>query len=249
MRIDRGRGFKTVPAWNRPWAAYIVIVSSLLQLLGCRPALPEAIQSHSLAYHRLNSDRTDIVSSKLSASSDTSIIVTSVGRGSLTAFTPPTDEAGNALLQLGEVHAYTKWKNSGTALYMHTYGEPFRGLTVHNTTPGDDEITLAAVAISGTRVQDFVWNEVLRGNAITSQSVHTTGPATLVAFWWGDAGVKGWKRAMPNNRFRVINSVLASGALVQCAVAVKYVAEPGEYNVTWTAKPSQGAQLWLVAVQ
>ena len=75
------------------------------------------------------------------------------------------------------------------------------------------------------------------------------GPATLVAYWWGDAGVDDDKTAVPDNGFTVVDSILLAGALVQCAVATKEVAEAGTYDVTWTATPTQGAQLWLVAVQ
>ena len=39
------------------------------------------------------------------------------------------------------------------------------------------------------------------------------------------------------------------GHLVQCAVAVRQVSAAGTYNVTWTSTPTQGAQLWIVAVQ
>ena len=95
----------------------------------------------------------------------------------------------------------------------------------------------------------FRSNEALSGQPTTSLSVTTTGPATLVAFWWGDAGTNSNKTAVPNNGFVVIDSILQSGALVQCAVAAKEVAAAGTYNVTWTATPQQGAQLWLVAVQ
>ncbi|HVK84497.1 MAG TPA: hypothetical protein VM513_10350 [Kofleriaceae bacterium] len=35
----------------------------------------------------------------------------------------------------------------------------------------------------------------------------TTGPATLVAFWWGDGGVWGDKTAVPNNGFVVVVAV------------------------------------------
>jgi hypothetical protein len=121
-------------------------------------------------------------------------------------------------------------------------------------TPAEDEITLATVVVAGTKIQDFVWNEVIAGrwfnrNKIRTKAVTTTGPATLVAFWWGDAGVRNDKKARPNNGFRVIDSVLESGALVQCAVAVKRVESAGTYDVTWKAEPVQGAQLWLLAVQ
>ena len=95
-----------------------------------------------------------------------------------------------------------------------------------------------------------MWNEVVTG-PLTSRTVRTTGPATLIAFWWGD----GFERdgpgytAVPNNGFTVTDSVLMSGSLIQCAVAVRTVSAAGTYDVTWTATPVQGAQLWLVAVE
>ena len=75
------------------------------------------------------------------------------------------------------------------------------------------------------------------------------GPALLVAWWWGDGDVAGDKTAVPNNGFTVIHSILKAGPLVQCCVAVKQVSAAGTYNVTWAATPTQGAQLWIAAIQ
>ncbi len=84
----------------------------------------------------------------------------------------------------------------------------------------------------------------------------TTGPATLVAFWWGDGNVDFVHTAIPNNGFNVIDSFLPTGALIQSAVATKDVSAAGTYNVTWNSQNpdnnpahNEGAQLWLVAVQ
>jgi hypothetical protein len=79
--------------------------------------------------------------------------------------------------------------------------------------------------------------------------VTTTGPATLVAFWWGDADVADDKTAVPSDGFQVVDALLLEGALVQCAVATREVGAAGTYSVTWTATPLQGAQLYLVAVE
>jgi hypothetical protein len=180
-----------------------------------------------------------------------STIVVGVGRGSLGAHALPTDNKGNApYRQLGEARAYTNWPSSGTALYSFTQMSGGPDHVIRASTPPDDEITLAAVeVIEGAYVHAFEWNEVLAGRPLKSRSVTTTGPATLIAFWWGDAGVNEDKTAVPNNGFVVVDSVLEEGALVQGAVAVKNVSAAGTYDVTWTATPRQGAQLWLVAVQ
>ncbi len=88
------------------------------------------------------------------------------------------------------------------------------------------------------------------GETLTSGNVTTTGPAMLVAFWWGDGGIREMT-AVPNNGFVVIESFLhlpgSSG--VQAAVAVRQVDTAGTYSVTWTGQPDQGAILWLLAFQ
>ncbi len=87
-------------------------------------------------------------------------------------------------------------------------------------------------------------------SSLTSGNVTTTGPATLIAVWWGDAFVYDMS-AVPDNGFTVIDRFLhlppESG--VQCAVAARQVAKAGTYHVTWTGRPSQRAILWLFAFQ
>ena len=85
---------------------------------------------------------------------------------------------------------------------------------------------------------------------LTSGEVTTTGPAVLIAVWWGDGNVRDM-RAVPDNGFKVIDSFLRlppeSG--VQCAVAYRQVDHAGIYHVTWTGSPRQRAILWLFAFQ
>lgn len=101
---------------------------------------------------------------------------------------------------------------------------------------------------NGGRVAQHTWREVPPGSPLTSASVTTTGPAQLIAFWFGDAGIS-LQTAIPNNGFQVVESLLINDAIVQVAVATKYAPAAGTYNVTWTATPLQGAQLYMVAVQ
>lgn len=88
------------------------------------------------------------------------------------------------------------------------------------------------------------------GATITSGQVTTTGPATLVAIWWGEAGALKMT-AVPDHGFKVIDQYLdlPPNSGVQCAVAVKQVDGPGTYDVSWTGTPAQGAILWLFAFQ
>lgn len=209
------------------------------------------VGAHGLAFYRYNvTSPTTISTPVLGTQSTGSTLIVSVGRGNRYVFELPTDNKGNApYQQLGTAQKYTRYPDSGTALYAFPNMAGGDGHVIRTSTPADDEITLAAVeVINATRVVQFEWNEALAA-PLTSKSVTTTGPATLVAFWWGDAGIHDDKTAVPNNDFFVVDSILKSGELVQCAVAVKNVAAAGTYNVTWTATPAQGAQLWLVAVQ
>ncbi len=207
--------------------------------------------AHGLAYFRVESHAESLATPAMTTAGAGSTIVVSTGRGAVSAMAVPTDSHGNTpYVQLGATHTYTLWPSSGTALYAYAGAQGGADHVVTVSTPYDDELTLAAVeVIDGTVIQDQQWNEVLVGNPLTSRSVTTTGPATLVAFWWGDGGADDDKTAVPDGGFTVVDSILLAGSLVQCAVAVREVSAAGTYDVTWTATPAQGAQLWLVAVQ
>jgi hypothetical protein len=192
-----------------------------------------------------------------------STIVVSVGRGKNNLFAPPTDNQGNSPYQQVEaMHPYTgTYPDSGTALYAFASAAGGDGFRVSNTTDAADEITLAAVeVVDSSRIAAHAWkyvacsdtsNQATCPDTTTSDSVMVTdpGPATLIAFWWGDANQYFDKTAVPGDGFTRIDSVLKVGSLVQCAVAVKNVTGPGTYQVSWTATPRQGAQLYLIAVQ
>lgn len=209
-----------------------------------------ALGAHALAFQRLREVGASLSVSGLSTRASGSTLLVGVGRGDLIS-TAPTDSAGNVFVQLDQAHTYTLFPAAGTTLHacQQARGMDGHAVTVVKANP-DDEVTLTVVEVVGAGVvRDVQWREVRSGQPLTSASATTTGPALLVAWWWGDADVQNDKTAVPDNGFTVIDSVLAQGALVQCAVAVRQVAAAGSYNVTWTSTPQQGAQLWLVAVQ
>ncbi len=214
------------------------------------PGTAPALGAHALSFNRDEVSTPALVASGLSTRASGSTLLACVGRG-LFATVAPTDSAGNAFVQLGVSHTYALWPNSGTALFACEKAQGMAGHVVSVVKPIiTDETTMSVVEVTGGGlVREVQWREVLSGQPLTSASVTTTGTAMLVAWWWGDAGVEDDKTAVADNGFTVIDSVLASGSLVQCAVAVRQVGEAGSYNVTWTATPPQGAQLWLVAVQ
>lgn len=210
------------------------------------------VGAHALAFYRYGGQHAPTLSTPaMTTAAGGSTMIVSTGRGDLGAMALPTDSHANApYQQLGTAHAYTNWAGSGTAVYAFPAMAGGADHVVTVTTPVLDELTLMAVeVVDGTEVTAAEWDEVLAPAALTSPAVTTSGPATLVAFWWGDAGVEDDKTAVPDNGFTVVDSILEEGALVQGAVAVKVVAEAGTYDVTWAATPVQGAQLWLIAVE
>jgi hypothetical protein len=205
--------------------------------------------AHALSFFRYHAGSPSSIATSPMTTQPGSMIIASVGRGDNTAFALPTDNKGGTAQQIGAMHSYTMWPTSGTAVYAFADAAGGANHTISTTTLPDDEITLAAVeVIEGSKIQAYQWNEVTSG-PLTSKTVTTTGPATLIAFWWGDAFAMVNQTATADSGFVVVDSVLVSGSLVQGAVAVRNVTAAGTYHVTWTATPAQGAQLWLIAVQ
>lgn len=226
-----------------------IVVDAAVDAAENPPGAPR-LGAHVLAYQRINTNVSPLTAPPITTQGAGSTIVVSIGRGAFSATAAPTDNKGNTYAQLGTAHTYTQWPSSGTALYAVTGAIGGTDHTLAAPTPETDEITMAAVEVlDGGTIHDVQWNEVLAPDPLTSPSVTTTGPATLIAFWWGDAGVDDDKTAVPDSGFVVVDRILLAGALVQCAVATREVSAAGTYDVTWTATPTQGAQLWIVAVQ
>jgi hypothetical protein len=175
-----------------------------------------------------------------------------VGKGSIYNLAPPIDNKGNSpYVQVGAINQYKKWPGEGTTTYAFN---SMAGGANHVISVNDsnvwDEVSFAAVEIrNGGVIQDHKWNEVLNSPTQTSLSVTTTGPATLVAAWFGDDSSSTPSNPVPNNGFTVVEAVTGAVETVQMVVATRDVPAAGTYNVTWTTTPVQGAQLYLVAVQ
>lgn len=267
----------TNPRTNvRVWYSWILLPGLMVLGMACGPqhdaiekdggdsmtSAQVSIGAHALVFQRMSTGQAILRTPELGTAASPSVMIVAVGRGQVSAFEPPIDNVNDvAFVQLDSTRTYTRWPDSGTALYALENARGGSGHVVSTNTPPEDEVTLAVVEVFGRRVEDVAWKEQLHPhslwrlrrwlfseNSVTSGKVQTSGPATLVAFWWGDASVEDEKTAVPSDGFEVIDSVLESGALVQCAVAVKRVHEAGQYDVTWTTSPLQGAQMWLVAV-
>ena len=237
---------------NPAWCS--MFYQAALLLWAIEGAAGPTVGAHTVTNYNLGQNSSLSISTRaLNTQASGSTMLVCIGRGDIGAFTQvPTDNKGNTpYVQLGSTHGYDPlYPDSGTALYAFPSAAGGTGQVVTASTFAYDEVTLDAVEIkNGGVIQDFKWNEVLRGNPLTSLSVTTTAPATLVAFWWGDGNQYFVHTAIPEAGFTLLDSLLPLGSYVQTAVATRDVAASGIYNVTWDSGGNEGAQLWLVAVQ
>lgn len=241
------------------------------------PALTPALGAHTLLVQTEGKGVSPAVSTPVTTDANGSSLLVLVSSYTSNS-DDPTDSYSNTWKQLGpsvvyngydgkfNVRAYVALSAKGGA--GHTVSVPKSGITVGEISVPFIEIRHAAVLkdvaqnypVPGTvgRVANKlarVWHDVagnpsVSSTSLTSGSVTTTGPATLIAVWWGDATVYSMT-AVPDNGFKVIDSFLElpPNSGTQCAVAFRQVATAGTYNVTWTGSPAQGAILWLFAFQ
>jgi hypothetical protein len=216
------------------------------------PAANPTLGAHGLASHGIGGSVGATLSTPAATTQSGSTMLAFVGKGSLSNLKPPIDNKGNTpYLQLGANHQYTRWQGQGTAFYAFA---SIVGGASHVVSEDDsntsDEVSFATIEVrNGGVIQDFKWNEVLNSSLQSSLRVTTTGPATLVAVWFGDDASSTPSNPVPDNGFTVINGTGNGSQAVQMFVATKDVSAAGTYNVTWTTTPLQGAQLHLVAVQ
>ncbi len=167
---------------------------------------------------------------------------------------PPTDNKGNSWAPLGPPVGYNGYDGMfdiKAYVALSARGGAGHTVSIVKNGMGAGELTLPFIEIRGaTALQGVVQNYPAQGPRVTSGSVTTTGPATLVALWWGDGNFLS-NTAIPDSGFTVIESFvnLPPNSAVQCVVAYRQVADAGTYDVTWTESPNQGAVLWLLAFQ
>jgi hypothetical protein len=214
--------------------------------------------AHTLAFYGIGDDTNvaPLLSPAMTTQPSGSTIVVGIGRGNKALFaTAPVDNKNNvAYPRCGAAQQYPLSTDSATAVYALPAargGAGFQVKALNGMSTGDniDEITMFTVEIvASAGVADVEWLATTSAaQPATTRSVTTTGPATLISFWWGDS--TSVSSVATNNGFTVIDQQLLAQNDVQGAVAVKTVTAPGTYDVTWTVAPEQPAQLWLIAVQ
>lgn len=240
-------------------------------------ATPRRVGAHTLLVQEDGHGTNPAVTTPIDTQADgSSLLVLVAGYASNSA--APTDNYSNTWTQLDKSVFYDGYqKRFDVKAYVSQAAKGGRRHTVSMVKSGNanGEITIPFVEIQNAGLlQDFVHNYPAPGTATHysnkvvramgrlisdedkttlhaySGDVTTTGPATLVAIWWGDANILDMS-AVPDGAFTVIDSFLhlPPDSGVQCVVAYRQVAAAGTYHVTWTTHPAQRAILWLFAFQ
>jgi len=219
---------------------------------GCASAA-SSLGSHTLLGHEDgNSPAIAVTTPITTAASGSALVVFSAGYA--TNDHAPTDNYANTWQRLGDPVVYRGYDgvfDVKAYLAMDAGGGSAHRVTIEKNGVPAGEITVPFIEIRDAGVlQALAQNYPPAGSTLTSGNVTTTGPATLVAFWWGDAGGL-HHSAVPGDGFTIIENFvdLPPNSAVQCVVASKQVAAAGTYHVSWATSPAQGAPLWLFAFQ
>lgn len=252
-----GRGDTVLLVFDEPAKSMGRARAAAMLALSCALLAPFAsastLGSHTLLAHEDGNGP---------AIATTAPITTAANGSSLIAFSagytdndqPPTDSRSNTWVQLGDAVFYRGYNdefNVKAYLALHAAGGAAHSVTITKDHVPAGEITIPFIEIRQSGVlQSVAQNYPAAGTTLTSGSVTTSGPATLVAVWWGDAtGLH--HSALPDNGFTIIENFvdLPPNSAVQCVVAYRQVSAAGTYQVSWSTSPSQGAPLWLFAFQ
>ena len=206
--------------------------------------------TNTLSYFLLGeSTRTNLQTSPVTTSESGSSFVAWVGRGETNGFIfAPSDNKGNRYIRQGNFEVYLPdWPRSGCAVYVATnaVGGSNHQWNVYST-PSDETTLLVMEVKNGTKLGEVRFNRVASPPQ-TSASVTTAGPALLVAVWAGDQGYPLGLSVGNGFTIQVKKAEPPPPTLyVQGAIAAKEVSAAGDYNVTWTSIPNEGANMWML---
>jgi len=219
----------------------------------CTPAAAVSLGAHTLLAHEDGNGPSVAVTAPIdTAASGSTLLVFSAGYTDNNL--APTDNYANTWTQLGEPVVYRGYNGEfDVTAYLVAQAHGGSGHTVSivkdNVPSGEITVPFVEIRAAGL-LQSVAVNYPPASGSLSSGSVTTTGPATLVALWWGDAtGLH--HSAIPDNGFSIIENFvdLPPNSAVQCVVAARQVSAAGTYQVNWATSPEQGAPLWLLAFQ
>ncbi|MEP6882470.1 MAG: hypothetical protein ABI866_10785 [Dokdonella sp.] len=212
-----------------------------------------ALGSHTLLGQEEGSGVSPAVTSPINTQANgSSFIAFNAGYASNNAI--PTDNKGNVWSAFGAPAIYRGYGgvfDVKAYVVLAGHGGASHSVSIIKNGNASGELTLPFIEIANAaELIDVASNYPPAGTTATSASVTTTGPATLIAFWWGDGGGL-VHSAIPDSGFTIIENfvLLPPNSAVQGVVAYREVAAAGTYHVTWTQSPEEGAPLWLFAFQ
>ncbi|MET0330181.1 MAG: hypothetical protein ABW154_02010 [Dyella sp.] len=228
---------RTAPSPNRP---------------STQPAQESTLGAHTLLTHSEGLGVSPAITAPITTQASGSTLIVFNG-GYADNDAPPLDSYANRWKPLSKPANYGNgYERFSVQSYiaLAARGGPGHTVSIAKTGQPAGEISVPFIEIQAGVLKDVAQNYPEANIVVTSGKVTTTGPATLIALWWGDGGVKRMS-AVPNNGFTVIERFLKlpDNSGVQCAVAFKQVQSAGTYDVSWIGTPMQGAILWLLAFQ
>lgn len=272
----RARGHRTTPLALLLAFALPVAAATIDDAI---PAMqtPPTLGAHTLLTQSEGDGSSPAITSAVHTQDDgSSLLVLVAGHADNDA--NPTDSYANTWKLVGDPVTYNGYDarfNARAYIAIGAHGGKHHTVQVAKNGSPNGEITLPFIEITHAgKLQDVAQNYPTPGVAartanklarawegvvgspdttstlLTSGTVTTTGPATLVAVWLGDAYIYSMT-AVPGDGFKVVDSYLRlpPNSGVQCAVAIRQVSAAGTYSVTWSGSPAQGAILWLFAFQ
>ena len=273
--MRKGFRFSWLVRGKSPMAISAMLLAAGIGEAGPAHSLPElsparisVLGAHALLVQPDGDGTNPAIAGPIHTQADGSALLVVVG-GYASNASLPSDNYANKWVQQGpgiSFHGYDGKFNTAAYVALPARGGEGHRVRLAKDSEATGEITAPLVEIRNAGVlQDMASTYAVPGIVarlgrklmparsgveLTSGSVTTTGPATLVAVWWGDAYVYRMT-AVPNNGFRVIERFLElpPNSGVQCAVAVRQVDRAGTWQVTWSGTPAQGAILWLFAFQ
>lgn len=212
-----------------------------------------ALGSHTLLGQENGSSVSPAVTSPINTQANgSSFIAFNAGYASKNAI--PTDNRGNVWSAFGAPAIYRGYGgvfDVKAYVVLAGHGGASHSVSIIKNGNASGELTLPFIEITNAvELVGVASNYPAAGATVTSANVTTTGPSTLVAFWWGDVGGL-THSAIPDSGFTIIENfvLLPPNSAVQGVVASREVAAAGTYHVTWTQSPDEGAPLWLFAFQ
>lgn len=221
--------------------------------LACAHAPASTLGSHTLLAHEDGNGPSVAVTAPITTAATGSTLL-AFSAGYTDNNLPPTDNYANTWTQLGAPVVYRGYNGAFDVtayLVLQSSGGAGHSVSIIKNNVPAGEITVPFIEIRDAgALQSIAVNYPAASSSLTSGDVTTTGPATLIAVWWGDAtGLH--HSAVPDNGFSIIDNFvdLPPNSAVQCVVAARQVAAAGTYHVNWATSPAQGAPLWLLAFQ